>query len=295
MDGFRVFSEPIKVSKNKVGQFNVLIEDSALEIVEIKVNEGKSFICQPSECTGAINVVFVISGKLHDHETERFIVAGERFSYKDLSTSRVLSVIEPSTLLIFRPGHLTSQQLPTIEVISDFLHQIQAKDSYTENHCNSTGNLAARIASQMRQPDQVVANVLFAGKIHDVGKIATPESILNKPGSLEPFEYDIVKRHPTDGHDIVLRETVNAAYARIVLEHHEKVDGSGYPYGLTGDQICMEAKIICVADSYDAMTSDRPYRKARSHEYAIEELKRYAGIWYDSEVVSALCALMDKK
>lgn len=294
MNGFHLYNKPIKETLNKAGHFKLLVEDDSIEILEVDVNEGKTFICQPSECENKINVVFVKSGKLLDYETNRFIIAGERFSYKDIKETRVLSVVEQARLLIFRPGHLSSEQLPTIEVISDFLHLIQEKDSYTEDHCNNTGNLAARIAARMKLSDLEISNVLFAGKIHDVGKIYTPEAILNKPGALLEAEYETVKKHSIDGHDIMLRETGNSSYARIVLEHHEKVDGSGYPYGLSGDEICTEAKIICVADSYDAMTSDRPYRKARTKEYALTELKRYSGIWYDEAVVNALLECLEK-
>jgi HD-GYP domain-containing protein (c-di-GMP phosphodiesterase class II) len=140
----------------------------------------------------------------------------------------------------------------------------------------------------MKLDEKVIENVLYVGKFHDVGKIDLPRDVLNKPGKLSTEEYEMVKTHSQVGHDIVLDQTGDAHFARIVLEHHEKLNGSGYPNGLKGDAISMEAKVILVADSFDAMTSDRPYRKAMSNQEALEELKRFSGIWYDPAVVCAM-------
>lgn len=146
----------------------------------------------------------------------------------------------------------------------------------------------------MKLHERTIENILYAGKFHDVGKIDLPMDVLNKPGALTHQEFEMVKAHSRIGSDIVKREIDDPYMARIVLEHHEKLDGSGYPAGLKGDEICMEARVILVADSYDAMTTDRPYRKALTHEQAMNELIRYRGVWYDEKVVDALMVLFER-
>lgn len=182
-----------------------------------------------------------------------------------------------------------------IESVSNLLQQIQMKDQYTEDHCNRTGNLAVEIAVQMQLPENIIENILYTGKFHDVGKIDISAHILNKQGKLTVDEFDNIKKHPQAGHNIVMREMDNECYAEIILQHHEKLDGSGYPKGLKGDDICIEAQVILVAESFDAMTSDRPYHTAKTVEEAVAELRSYAGIWYDPSIVEALAETLEKR
>lgn len=140
----------------------------------------------------------------------------------------------------------------------------------------------------------VIENVLFIGKIHDVGKIKIPESILNKPSKLTDEEFGIIKTHSQLGYEIIKQFIDNEHYATIIRQHHERLDGSGYPEGLKADEICMEAKVIMVADSFDAMTSNRPYRPGLSVEEAIIEIRKYQGTWYDPKVVNALLTILER-
>ena len=130
-------------------------------------------------------------------------------------------------------------------------------------------------------------NLIVASVLHDVGKINVPEEILNKPGGLTDEEYAIIKKHPVDGAEMV-KDTYYADISTIIHQHHERLNGSGYPHGLKGEEITIGAKIIGVSDSYDAMTDDRSYRKAYSPEYAMDELKRFSGVLYEPAVVDAL-------
>lgn len=288
MNGFKVMKDPLKMTENKAGSFNLLVEDEDFEIFESIIKPGRSIICQPYECKDALNVALVISGKLFHTNTSNYILSGERITFKNIEETHHLYVVEESKLLMIRRANLVNDQMKIIEKVSDFLHIIQERDSYTEEHCNRTGNLAVQLATYMKLDEKVIENVLYVGKFHDVGKIDLPGDVLNKPGKLSTEEYERVKTHSQIGHDIVLDQTGDAHFARIVLEHHEKLNGSGYPNGLKGDAISMEARVILVADSFDAMTSDRPYRKAMSNQKALEELKRYSGIWYDPAVVRAM-------
>lgn len=294
MEGFKIYNDSIKHSINKTGSFFLMIQDEGFEIFESNIKAGRSIICQPYECIEAINVAIVMEGRLFHTNEGRYIEKGQWFSFKNLDETHHLSVVEEVKLLMVRTKNVVDRQMKMIESVSDLLHIIQEKDQYTEDHCNNTGNLAVQIATIMKLHERTIENILYAGKFHDVGKIDLPIDVLNKPGALTQEEFERVKAHSRIGADIVKREIDDPYMARIVLEHHEKLDGSGYPAGLKGDEICMEAKVILVADSYDAMTTDRPYRKALTHEQAINEIKRYRGIWYDERVVDALEVLFER-
>jgi HD-GYP domain-containing protein (c-di-GMP phosphodiesterase class II) len=133
--------------------------------------------------------------------------------------------------------------------------------------------------------------VRYASVLHDIGKVGIPDAILNKPGKLDENEWEFMRRHPRIGADIVDQiegfEEISAA----IIAHHERYDGGGYPFGLKGEEIPIEARIISVVDTYDAMTSDRPYRRALSHDTAIAELSRCAGTQFDTRVVEAFCSM----
>jgi len=287
MDGFNVFkdNDVINEYENGAGKFRLLVEDNDIEIFESNINAGKSIICQPYESEDSINISYVISGKLYHTNGRHYILPGERFTFKNLKETHHLSVIENTKLIMIRKNNFFTAQVTTMDEIYSFIHKIQEKDLYTEDHCNKTGNLAVQIATFMKLPDNVIENVIYAGKIHDVGKIDIPEEILNKPAKLSNEEFEIIKQHPQVGYDIVMKSMGNESLARVVLEHHERLDGSGYPNNLTADEISIEAKIIAVADSFDAMTSNRPYRKAMKVEDALIELKKHLSTWYDPEVV----------
>lgn len=294
MEGFKIYNDSIKNSINKAGSFFLMIQDDDFEVFESNIKVGRSIICQPYECIDAINVAIVMEGRLFHTNEGSYIEKGQWFSFKNLEETHHLSVVEEVKLLMVRTKNVVDRQMKMIESVSDLLHIIQEKDQYTEDHCNNTGNLAVQIATIMKLHERTIENILYAGKFHDVGKIDLPMDVLNKPGALTHQEFEMVKAHSRIGSDIVKREIDDPYMARIVLEHHEKLDGSGYPAGLKGDEICMEARVILVADSYDAMTTDRPYRKALTHEQAMNELIRYRGVWYDEKVVDALMVLFER-
>ena len=133
----------------------------------------------------------------------------------------------------------------------------------------------------------------LAGLLHDVGKIGVPDAILNKPAGLTDEEYAVMKRHSLLGCDIV-RAADMPVEASWVRHHHERFDGRGYPDGLAGTDIPLESRIILVADAFEAMTSDRLYRKAPGEEVAVAELRKHAGTQFDPEVVAALCRVLDR-
>jgi diguanylate cyclase (GGDEF)-like protein len=165
---------------------------------------------------------------------------------------------------------------------------VDAKDSYTRSHSQTVSQLSALIATELGFDPPHIAEMRLAGLLHDVGKIGIPDAILNKPAKLTDDEYERMKTHSVLGHDIVLAADMPAE-AGWIRHHHERYDGHGYPDQIRGEAIPLESRIIFVADSYEAMTSDRAYRRAPGQKFAIDELHRHSGTQFDPRVVDAIC------
>jgi len=171
--------------------------------------------------------------------------------------------------------------------VSAISYALETKDSYTYGHSSRVTYYSIEIGAQLGFDEQYLSNLEFAGILHDIGKIGVPENILNKPGCLTDEEYLILCKHPIRGGQILSRLRNIEDIISFVVHHHEKYDGTGHPDHLTGDKIPMGARILAVADAYDAMTSDRPYRTRMSHEAAINELKLCSGTQFDPDMVNA--------
>jgi len=183
----------------------------------------------------------------------------------------------------------TTQLKETLDgVIQAMALTIEFRDPYTAGHQKRVADIAVAIAKEMDIPKDQLECIRVAGKIHDLGKISVPAEILSKPGRLNENEFSIIKTHPTIGYDIIASIEFPWPIAQVILQHHEKIDGSGYPQGLAGADILLEARIICVADVVEAMASHRPYRPALGIEEALNEISNNKGIHYDTHVASAL-------
>jgi PAS domain S-box-containing protein/putative nucleotidyltransferase with HDIG domain len=171
----------------------------------------------------------------------------------------------------------------------------ETRDPYTAGHQKSVSQIAVFIAQEMKLPKDKIEGIRIASLVHDIGKISIPAEILNKPTKLSEIEYSLIKDHSQVGYDVL--KSIDFAYpiARIVLQHHERLDGSGYPQGLKGDEIILEARIIGVADVVEAMSSHRPYRPALGIDATLEEISKNKGILYDPEVVDACIKLFKEK
>ena len=172
----------------------------------------------------------------------------------------------------------------TIQAIS---RTVETRDAYTAGHQRRTTEIARAIAFEMGLSKQQIEGIRMAGVIHDLGKISIPAEILSKPGKISESEFSLIKQHPQTGYEILKGIDFNCPVADIVLQHHERLDGSGYPNNLQGDEILLEARVIGVADVIEAMSSHRPYRPALGIDEAFEEITINKGITYDPDVVSA--------
>ncbi|MDD2482446.1 MAG: HD-GYP domain-containing protein, partial [Lutispora sp.] len=175
----------------------------------------------------------------------------------------------------------------TIKDLMDIVKKLEEKDVYTKDHSSRLQYYCLKIARKLKISNDNLESIALSAYFHDLGKINVPDYILNKPGKLAREEFEKIKKHPEDGFNMV-KETMLRPVAEIIKQHHERLDGSGYPLGLKGKEILIEAKIIAVVDSYDAMTSDRSYRKAVTSKEAMEDLWSLSGTKYDEDVVKAL-------
>jgi putative two-component system response regulator len=181
------------------------------------------------------------------------------------------------------------------ETIHALASALEMRDPYTAGHQRRVADLACAIARELGLSGTLINTIKLAGLIHDVGKISVPSEILSKPTKLKEMEMNIIKEHVAAGFDILKEIRFPWPIAQIVNQHHERMDGSGYPQGLSGKDILLEARILAVADVVEAMGSHRPYRPALGTEKAFEELSRNRGLLYDSEVVDACLKLFLEK
>ena len=178
--------------------------------------------------------------------------------------------------------------------VSALSQAIDAKDGFTRGHADRVSRIAGAIAREMRLSEKVIEDIELAGLLHDIGKIGVEDRILMKPMRLDADEQELMRRHPIYGASILEPSAALRPLVQMVLHHHENYDGSGYPEGLKGTDIPLGSRIIIVADAYEAMTSDRIYRKAIGHDKAMEQLTKYKGIQFDAAIVRTLEQLLQK-
>jgi PAS domain S-box-containing protein len=170
---------------------------------------------------------------------------------------------------------------------------IELRDPYTAGHQSRVAVLASAIAVEMGLESHEIEGIDIAARIHDIGKLRIPSEILTRPGALLPEERELIKVHPTVGAELIKGIDFGSPVAEMILQHHERLDGSGYPKGLCGDEICLGARIIAVADTADAMASSRPYRPGLGAKAAVEGLGRQRGWLYDPVVIDAFVRLIE--
>ncbi|KGG80096.1 hypothetical protein Y919_08190 [Caloranaerobacter azorensis H53214] len=179
-----------------------------------------------------------------------------------------------------------------METIQALTNAMEAKDAYTSGHAERVGKYAVKLARALNLSDRRIENIKNAAILHDIGKIGIDDQILRKPGKLTYEEYEKIKKHPSIGAEILKEVNFLKEVSSIVRHHHERYDGKGYPDGLKEDEIPVEAAILAIADVYDAMTSDRPYRKALTKEVALSEIEKNAGTQFNPEFAKMFVKVM---
>lgn len=248
---------------------------------------------------------------LHNHETlgAMSIYSQKRNFFNDEKTDLFIELSNDTaygihTLRLRQKFLQTSQERDGIFVkLKDSLSgtvesigkMVEARDPYTSGHQKRVAELAVKIAEEMNLEDKTIEGIKLAALIHDIGKIQLPSEILTKPTKLTELEYEMIKTHPSTGYEILKNIHFPWPIAEIVYQHHEKIDGSGYPRGLKGEEILLEARIITVADVMEAISSHRPYRASLGVEFALEVLENSKGREFDAQVVEACLNLFKDK
>jgi putative nucleotidyltransferase with HDIG domain len=271
----------IKKGEGVVGR---VYEKGEPEIAEFKAKEiafekkiglaQKSIMCNPLIAKGKIIGVITIEDK-QDHRG---------FKDDDLI---LLENLGAQTAIAIENSRLNQDIERTyLETISTLALAVEAKDPYTRGHAKRVAEYSLKVAEEFALEKEARDLLRDAALLHDIGKIGVKDEILLKPGKLTPEERRHMELHPIIGENILKPIHSLSKIAYLVRHHHERVDGTGYPDGLSKEKLTLPLKIMTVADAYDAMTSDRPYRKAMSHEEALEELKRCSGSFFDPRVVT---------
>jgi HD-GYP domain-containing protein (c-di-GMP phosphodiesterase class II) len=180
-------------------------------------------------------------------------------------------------------------------VINTLSLTLETRDPYTAGHQRRVSDLARSISTELSMSADEIESIRLSASVHDLGKIYVPSEILNKPGKLREAEMHLIQLHPQIAFDILKTIEFPWPIGEIVLQHHERMDGSGYPQGLTGDRITAAARIISVADVVEAMASHRPYRASLGLDAALEEIERFRGVHYDADAVDACLKLFRSK
>ena len=182
--------------------------------------------------------------------------------------------------------------MQTVETLS---LMVEKRDPYTSGHQKKVSQLACAIGEEMNLSSETIEGIYIAAILHDIGKISIPSEFLNKPGRLEVLEFEIIKTHPQSAYDMLKAIDFSYPVAQIILQHHEKYNGSGYPRSIKAEDILIEARILTVADVVEAISSHRPYRPSLGIEYALQEISENAGQLFDPNVVTACLRLFQIK
>ncbi len=272
-------------------KLSLLGRGSGIEVMKQVVYEGTTFYLYPGNNPESFEFFYILEGELVCEELSITLKKDDYFFVKDLKeivffeAASEVSMIWMINESVF---HLISQK---VSLLLEVVSKVEEKDRYTFKHSVRVQNSSIKIGKKLNLLKDELDTLIVASVLHDVGKIKVPEEILNKTGGLTDEEYEIIKKHPADGAEMV-KDSYYSDISTIIHQHHERLNGSGYPDGLKDEEITIGAKIIGVSDSYDAMTDDRSYRKAYTPEYAMNELKRLSGVLYDAEVVDALEAVL---
>ncbi len=245
--------------------------------------------------------------KIREENKYAFIITTAGFSDIELAMESIQlgahdymsKPFDPSdTIVLIRKliekQRLQSDNIQLFDTIKVLALALDARDSYTHSHSQEVTDYAVSIAREMGLSVKEIETIRDAGVLHDIGKIGIPDSVLLKPGRLTDEEYEMIKKHPEIGKSILEPVKCLAEKIPLIYHHHERIDGKGYPAGLAGDDIPLGARILAVADSYQAMTSDRPYRKALSMQVAISELEKFKGRQFDSKIVDVFLRILKR-
>lgn len=267
--------------------------------------QGQSLPCRPCPAQRAL-----VTGKPHSETVARRNAAGNTlgwlevysFPWRDNQQGKIIGVINYLRDITYRLQIEEEREDSLIKVkktlegtVTALASLAEKRDPYTAGHQQRVAQLACAIAQEMKLPPNVVEGLKVIGSLHDIGKMTIPADLLCKPYQLNEYEFNIIKVHPKNAFDILKDIEFPWPVAQAVFQHHERLNGSGYPSGASGNDIILEARILAVADVTEAITSHRPYRPALGLEKALEEISKNRGLLYDQDIVDACLTLFRKR
>lgn len=269
----------------KMGEvLSLMAKGDGVEIIHQIIKKGVTFSISPGDDSELMEFYYILEGSATMLANGKVLDKGCYFYVHHLEDIVYFKANEETIMLYVSTQpvfHLLSEE---INELTNILKLVEEKDVYTYEHDKRLVDYSIKLGKRINLPEERMDNLYFAALFHDLGKINVPNEILKKPGKLTSEEFEFIKRHPSDGKKIVIK-TYLSKIGEIIEQHHERLNGTGYPKGLKANQILLEAKIISVVDSFDAMTSERIYKKLMPVKAAIDELKSLCGIYYDKIIV----------
>lgn len=257
------------------------LKEEYMQVNLFELKQGHYFHLKPPSSHSSIKTYWILEGCIENVHTKEIYHPGRMLVLKSDHDVFHINTLSDAQLLVHSLVDNSFEKAKSgFENISNLLSEIQSKDAYTLDHSERVYQLACKIGLRLGYNGQRFLNFMAAAKYHDVGKIFIPDFILNKPAKLTESEYEQIKTHVLESKQILDQHFDSEVYT-IASQHHERLDGSGYPLGLMANEILEEGKIIAICDSYDAMTSARVYKNAKSQQDAIEELKSLTPEKYD--------------
>ncbi|MFP4355547.1 MAG: HD domain-containing phosphohydrolase [Phycisphaerae bacterium] len=284
-------SDPVDAMERiRAGSFRLVISDISMPTVN-----GMDLLAHARRCNPACRVILITGVSNTGFLADALRLGAYDYFQKPFDMDKFVDSVRRALAddavgegLTMRAARAIQQESmvnqSSLEAIAALVHAVEAKDPYTRRHSEQVTFYAASLAVKAGLPENLVESIRVASLLHDVGKIGVPDSILTKPGSLTEEEFIEIRKHPVIGSRIVEKVSLLACETQLVRHHHERWDGSGYPDGLAGEEIPLGARVICIADSIDAMLMLRTYKRAYSVEEMLQELRRCCGHQFDPEL-----------
>ena len=291
MEGLHICkkNEYLEKSAQENGSITLLAKGHNNEIMRQIIKKGNMAYINPGNSDELLEFLYILNGSitLRMENAKVVLKTGDYFYVNELKELAQFETNEDTELLYFSNQPVFFNISKRLNDLRDIAKKSQEKDLYTHDHGARVQHYAVIIANKLNLPKEKIENIFFASLFHDIGKIEVLDYVLNKPGKLTDDEMEYIKKHPITGMEMV-SDTYYQDLSRIILQHHEWMNGGGYPNGIKGDEICIEARIISVADAYDALTTDRSYRKGFTVQKSMEILQAESGWKYDSVILEKL-------
>jgi len=295
-NGWRIFRQTDSVadssttySKNRVDRLH---SSESLDIGRYFFRRDNLLYIDPPSEPHVVKSYTVLAGRCRELETHAEFGAGDILVVEGLNHMLALHFLEDSYVMVHsRTATSIDRFKQHTEDMLQLLVELQTKDNYTKEHSDRVLGMAKLMGLALDYHSKRIFNLNRAALFHDIGKVFIDDAVLNKPSRLDDDEFRRIQEHVLLGRELVLSAYDEDVY-EIIHQHHERLDGHGYPRGLNGEQIMQEAKIIAICDSYDAMTTDRVYKKGKSQAAALSELRDLAGSHYDAELVELFASLI---